>query len=75
MNRVRRIALAMLLMTVVAAASAEAPPEMPYVGNVRSHKFHRITCQYAGCPNCTARFRTREEAIEAGFQPGGCCHP
>jgi hypothetical protein len=46
-----------------------------YVGNTNTHKFHRSTCRYAGCKNCTARFATREEAIAAGFRPGGCCDP
>jgi hypothetical protein len=46
-----------------------------YVGNTRSHKFHRLTCRYAGCPNCTATFSTREAAIAAGYRPGGCCDP
>jgi len=47
----------------------------PYVGNSNTHKFHKRSCQYAGCPNCTAEFKTREAAIQAGFKPGGCCHP
>jgi hypothetical protein len=54
------------------------PPPAPverYVGNTNKHKFHRLTCQYATCKNCTVRFATREEAIAAGFRPGGCCHP
>jgi len=46
-----------------------------YVGNTNSHKFHRGSCRYAGCPNCTARFKTREEALKAGYAPGGCCSP
>lgn len=46
-----------------------------YVGNIRSHKFHRSSCRYAGCANCTAKFRSRDEAIAAGYVPGGCCSP
>jgi protein-arginine kinase activator protein McsA len=46
-----------------------------YVGNVKSHKFHRNSCRYAGCRNCTAKFKSREEALNAGFAPGGCCNP
>ena len=46
-----------------------------YVGNTNTHKFHRSTCRYAGCKNCTVRFATREEAIAAGFRPCGTCDP
>lgn len=46
-----------------------------YVGNTNTHRFHRQSCHYAGCPNCTAKFASRDEAIAAGFRPGGCCDP
>jgi hypothetical protein len=51
-----------------------AKPEW-YVGNTNTHKFHRSTCRYAGCKNCTARYATREEAVAAGFRPCGICDP
>jgi len=46
-----------------------------YSGNTKSHLFHKPSCRHASCPNCTAQFATREEAIDAGYRPGGCCHP
>ena len=49
--------------------------ESAYSGNVSSRKFHRASCRYASCKNCTAKFETRREAIDAGFTPGGCCDP
>jgi len=49
--------------------------DAPYVGNTNSHKFHRSSCRYAGCANCTAKFRTRDEALLSGYSPGGCCDP
>lgn len=55
--------------------TARPPVAEHYVGNTNTHKFHRSTCRYAGCKNCTARFKTRKEAIEAGYRPGGCCDP
>jgi len=60
-----------------AAGTAREKPaiDAPYVGNVKSHKFHRNSCRYASCPNCNAKFKTREEAIKAGYAPGGCCNP
>ena len=44
-------------------------------GNVRSRKFHRPGCRHYRCPNCTAVFHSRREAIAAGFQPCGICKP
>jgi hypothetical protein len=49
--------------------------EAAYVGNTKSHKFHRKSCRYSGCPNCTAKFSSRDEAVAAGYAPGGCCSP
>lgn len=46
-----------------------------YVGNTSSRKFHKAACRHASCKNCTARFKSREEAIEARFVPAGCCNP
>jgi len=46
-----------------------------YVGNVNTHKFHRLTCRHANCVNCTSKFRTREEAIASGYRPCGICDP
>ena len=63
--------------TTVAVTRGSALPEKAaaYVGNIRSHKFHRLSCRYASCPNCRAKFATRQEAIEAGFSPCGTCDP
>ncbi|HEX6160179.1 MAG TPA: hypothetical protein VF111_08445 [Thermoanaerobaculia bacterium] len=61
---------------VYAAASApRAAPEVSYRGNTNTHKFHRKGCRYYSCPNCTAKFATREEAIKAGYRPCGTCDP
>ena len=60
---------------VVAEAAPVATVEGNFTGNVRTHKFHRRSCRYSGCPNCTARFATREDALAAGFQPCGTCDP
>lgn len=46
-----------------------------YSGNANTHKFHRLSCRYAACANCTAQFATREDALASGFRPGGCCDP
>jgi methylphosphotriester-DNA--protein-cysteine methyltransferase len=46
-----------------------------YVGNTRSRKFHKGSCHYAGCANCTAKFESRDDAIAAGYVPAKCCKP
>jgi hypothetical protein len=46
-----------------------------YHGNTRTHKFHRSTCSYFDCPNCTAKFTTCKDAIAAGYHACGTCKP
>jgi len=46
-----------------------------YHGNVSSKIFHRPSCRYYNCKNCTAVFNTREEAINAGYRPCKICKP
>lgn len=45
----------------------------PFHGNVRNRVFHRSGCPNYACANCTQAFRTREEAVAAGFRPAGDC--
>jgi hypothetical protein len=63
--------------TTVRSPVPDPDPPAPtyYVGNTNTHRFHLASCRYAGCKNCTARFTTRDEAVQAGFRPGGCCDP
>jgi hypothetical protein len=46
-----------------------------YHGNIKSMKFHRQGCRYYNCKDCTAIFKTREEAINAGYVPCKLCNP
>jgi len=46
-----------------------------YHGNTQSRIFHRSTCRYFNCKNCTAVFNSREEAIQAGYRPCKICKP
>lgn len=46
-----------------------------YHGNVSSHKFHRPGCRYYNCSKCTRVFKSRDEAISAGYVPCGVCKP
>lgn len=54
---------------------SERPAAAAYRGNTNTHKFHKQSCRYFTCPNCTAKFATREEAINAGYRPCGTCKP
>lgn len=44
-------------------------------GNIKSKVFHRSSCQYFDCDNCTAIFRSKDQAIGAGFRPCKKCNP
>lgn len=44
-------------------------------GNRKSHVFHRPGCRHYNCKNCTVVFRSREDAIAAGYRPCGMCKP
>jgi len=44
-------------------------------GNIKSKIFHCSTCRYYNCKNCMAVFKTREEAIQAGYRPCKICNP
>ncbi|WP_423218578.1 Ada metal-binding domain-containing protein [Syntrophothermus lipocalidus] len=47
------------------------------MGNSNSKKFHYPDCLWAQeiSPKNRVRFSTREEAIEAGYQPCKACRP
>ncbi|HEX2060731.1 MAG TPA: Ada metal-binding domain-containing protein [Thermoanaerobaculia bacterium] len=55
--------------------NAPVPVKTAYVGNTKTHKFHRASCRYASCKNCTAKYATREEALADGYRPCGTCDP
>jgi hypothetical protein len=40
-----------------------------YHGNVKSHVFHRPGRRYYDCRDCTAIFKSREEAVKGGHSP------
>lgn len=46
-----------------------------YHGNRSSHVFHKPTCRYYWCKNCTRVFDTRDGAIKAGYRPCKVCKP
>lgn len=46
-----------------------------YIGNKSSKKFHLPSCSYLPDQNNQVTFDSREEAIAAGYDPCGHCHP
>lgn len=57
----------------VAAQSTAQPDELH--GNTRSKVLHKAGCRHYMCRSCTAVFKTREEAIAAGYRPCRRCKP
>ncbi len=56
-------------------AQREADRPTLFVGNTQSHIFHLSSCRYFGCKHCTVFFKSRDDAIDAGYRPGKCCDP
>lgn len=61
--------------TSVKSQISTDPKSIVYHGNVKSKKFHRPSCRYYNCGNCTATFHSRAEAIHAGYVPCKVCRP
>lgn len=52
--------------------------EHTYIINTSSRKFHHSDCSNAGDPNSKNREErtcTRQELIDKGYSPAGCCNP
>lgn len=64
--------------TASAAVGSERPDGYAsngYVGNKKSHKFHKTTCSYLPDSQNQRRFKSRDSAIAAGYEPCGKCNP
>jgi len=59
------------------SAAVVAPGEAKYVGNFRTKKFYYPDCKWAKEISLGNRveFRSREKAIEAGYEPCKVCRP
>lgn len=44
-------------------------------GNTSSHVFHKPGCKHFNCRNCTVVFKSKDEAVKAGYKPCGMCKP
>jgi beta-lactamase superfamily II metal-dependent hydrolase len=58
-----------------AAAGASVPSQAGYIGNKNTKKFHKPTCQSLPAPQNRVYFKTRDEAIKAGYVPCKICKP
>jgi len=52
-------------------------PSCAFIGNMRSHKFHRPDCRWAKkiSPGNRVCFKSRQEAIDQGYTPCKVCRP
>jgi hypothetical protein len=55
------------------STSASTSKASPYRGNVRSRDYHAPGCRAYDCPDCTAVFKARRKAEEAGYRPHQAC--
>lgn len=59
----------------IPAGSSKIQTASNFHGNISSYIFHSKACRYYNCGNCTTVFKSREEAIHAGFRPCKLCNP
>jgi competence protein ComEC len=57
------------------AATASAAEGAAYIGNINSYKFHLPSCRTLPMEKNRVYFNTRDEAVNAGFDPCGNCRP
>ncbi len=75
------VLLCLFCYTVVPPAFATAEDttrveeKVRYHGNTKSKKFHLVSCRYYDCKNCTKNFKSKDQAIAAGFVPCKVCKP
>lgn len=53
----------------------EAQTKAAYIGNKNTKKFHRTTCSSLPEKQNQVEFKTRKEALNAGYDPCGRCNP
>jgi beta-lactamase superfamily II metal-dependent hydrolase len=52
-----------------------SPTGAKYIGNIRTMKFHLLTCSGLPLEKNRIYFKTRQDAINNGYSPCGRCHP
>ncbi len=46
-----------------------------FSGNTLSKIFHKLSCRYFNCKSITVRFKTKDQAVKAGYKPCKVCKP
>lgn len=57
------------------AAGASIPSQGEYIGNRNTKKFHKPDCRSLPAPQNRVYFKSRDEAIKAGYMPCKVCKP
>lgn len=61
-----------MLVTVFGTVQARG---IVYHGNENTRKFHEPGCRHYNCPHCVVEFNSRQEALDAGYEPCKVCDP
>jgi len=69
------VVLALGLLVVTAGLLIRSNSAQGYIGNRRSHVFHRQSCYYLPFYRNRTHFDTRAEALKAGYRPCQKCRP
>jgi competence protein ComEC len=78
MKFIRIFAVALIMTGAVIGGCESSSPTGytgTYIGNVNTHEFHKTTCSYLPAPANQTTFNTRQDAINAGYNPCGHCKP
>jgi methylphosphotriester-DNA--protein-cysteine methyltransferase len=76
-NRVRAAVVVLAACLIIAAVGIclRSNPAQRYVGNVRSHVFHRQRCCSLPSTRNSITFNTRAKATATGYRPCRRCRP
>jgi methylphosphotriester-DNA--protein-cysteine methyltransferase len=77
MRTARRVSVLLMVafLGIAVATGVVCAEKIVYHGNTQSKVFHRPICRYYNCGNCTKKFNSRQEAIDAGYRPCRVCNP
>jgi hypothetical protein len=75
MKKLHKYLVIIIVITAIAAIAWPAACPDLYHGNKRTYVFHKSSCRYFDCPNCTVVFNSREQALNSGYHPCRVCNP
>lgn len=80
MNRHRKVVALLALLLLVLLLTSACVPDVTasgsrrYIGNSKTHVFHKTSCSYKPTKNIVY-FESRSEALELGYRPCQKCRP